>query len=205
MSHCSKFDMKFMDKRVLFSAMKNLDMKPENQIWAEYKSSLGKALDFNGTVVGRLLTGCGGDLRIFFTEENGAYVPHVESHKFSAGELEARAAGMIEKLRKEYARCSVDKLRQNILASGQSVTVIAEPETEPVSFIMEIGAGRKLVISLDEGGGVTEEVSGVAGRSCVDLTKAFEAMTAETAERNWTFEYDELVEDQVVQVLNLRR
>jgi hypothetical protein len=198
--------MKFKDKRILFSAMRNLDMKPENQVWESYKSSIGKLLSFNGEIIGRLLTGYCDGINIFFTEKEGVYTPNVESHVMQPEVLEERGKAVIEKLRKEYIRCSIEKLHQGIIASGQSATLICETSTDPVTFILEIGgSGKKLVVSLDDSGTVTEQVMGVAGRSCVDLTATFEAMAAENTVRDWTFEYDELVEDQLIQVFMLRR
>jgi hypothetical protein len=195
-----------MDKRVLFTAMRNLDMKPENQVWENYKSHLGKMLHFNGEVIGRLLTGYCDEINIFFTEEEGAYIPNVESSSLRPEEVEERGLTIIERLRKEYVKCSVEKLCQSIVASGQSAAVICELSAKPVTFTLEIGgSGKKLVVSLDDNGAVMEEVTGIAGRSCVDLTSVLEMMTAKTTNRNWTFEYDELVEDQVIQVLTLRR
>jgi hypothetical protein len=206
MSHCSKFDLKFKDKRVLFSAMRNLDMKPENQVWESYKSFIGKMLAINGEIIGRLLTGYSDGINIFFTEKEGVYTPNVESHVLQPEVLKERGRAIIEKLRKEYVKCSIEKLRQGIIASGQSVTLISETSADLTTFTLEIGgSGKKLVVSLDDSGGVTEQVTGVAGRSCVDLTAVFETMAAENTARNWTFEYDELVEDQLIQVLTLRR
>jgi hypothetical protein len=180
-------------------------MKPESQMWTEYASLLGKMLNFNGKVIGKLLTGYTDQINLFFIEKEGVLTPYIESHILSAEEVETRGKSIIKKLQREYVKCAVEKLQKGILMSGQSATMICETEKNATVYTLEIGgAGRRLIVSLDNEGVVSEQVTGVAGRSCVDLTMMFEGLSAQSVDREWTVEYSEVVEDQVIQVLNLR-
>ncbi len=204
MSHCSKFDIKFKDKHVLFKAMRNLNMKPENEVWASYKSTLGKLINFNGTIIGKLLTGEVNNINIFFTEENGYYSMNAESHKLTIKQLNEQSKNITKALQQEYVKCSLEKLQNSIMRSGETASIFCETNNTTDIYTLTIGStGRRFIVSVDNKGAISEEVHGVIGKSCVDLTSVFESCVADVINREWTVEYSETVEDQVVQVLNL--
>jgi hypothetical protein len=204
MSHASKFSITFRDKRTLFKAMKVLDLHPENQVWKSYASELSKAIGVNGIPLGKLLTGYENSLNIFFIEENSEFVPHVESAKLSDNEREQLGADLVRKLQQAYTQCALEKIQNSIISSGQSAHITRELLDSITIYTLAIGdGGKKLIVSIDAQGVINESVFGVSGRSCVDLAVMFEDMLTQSVERVWTHEYDEVIEDQIVQVLKL--
>lgn len=202
MSHCSSFDIKFRDKQVLFNAMRNLDMKPENRLWVEYKSQVLKKANLFPNIIGRLLTGYCNELNVFFVEENGIFSPVVESHQISGARLDSMSEIVIKQIQKEYVKCSLEKTQKSLMLSGLSSTMRSEINGEVETFYLEIGNGKRLVISID-GNKISENVEGVRGRSCVDFSSIFESLIGEKIERQWKTEYHEVIEDQELQVLRL--
>lgn len=204
MSHCSRFNINFKDKHILFKAMRNLNMNPENQVWSSYKSNLGKMIGFHGSVIGKLLTGTFNGINIFFTEESQCFVMNVESHKFSIDQLSQASKNIAQLLQKEYTKCSLEKLQRDIIRTGEFASLTKEVREESDIYILTIGtSGRKLIVLINKDGEVLEEVHGVTGKSCIDLTFAFESCITDTIQRQWAPEYNETIEDRVIQVLNL--
>ncbi len=202
MSHCSSFDLRFKDKQVLFKSMRNLGMNPENRLWAEYKSIIGKALNIGGSIQGRLLTGYYQNINIFFTEENGVLSPNVESHIMSAQQVNSAGQQIIGLIQKEYVKCAMEKMQKNIVASGLSATLSTETENGVTTHTLYVGNGKRFIVSV-QGELIREDVDGVVGKSCVDFSSIFETMVSESIQREWKAEYNEVVEDQELQVLRL--
>ncbi len=209
MSHCSTFDICFKDKRILYKALRNLKMEPENQIWSEYSSQfskmlLGKTLGMGGRIIGRLLTAKYGKINVFFMEEEKGLVPYFESHQLSEEELNNKSASISLMIQKQYLKCAVEKMAEEIVSLGGSarVTEASDKDVYSVTLSMDEGS-KKLIMNLDRYGIIKENVIGVAGKSCLDLTEKIESSLGINLKREWTYEYDTLVEDRVVQVLKL--
>ncbi|MCR5452934.1 MAG: DUF2997 domain-containing protein [Lachnospiraceae bacterium] len=202
MSHCSSFDLKFKDKQVLFKCMRNLGMCPENRLWEEYRSVIGKKLNIGANIKGRLLTGYYQDLNIFFTEDNDILVPNVESHVMTKEQVETMGKQVIGLIQKEYVKCSMEKMQKSIVASGLSANLTTNNENGLITYVLDIGNGKRFVVSIQEET-IREEVEGVIGRSCVDFSSVFETMVGESIQREWKVEYNEMLEDQELQVLRL--
>jgi len=204
MSHCSVFDVKFKDKHTLFKAMRNLNMHPENQVWATYKTTLGKKAGIGGAILGKLLTGVTGQINIFFTEENGVLIPNLESHSLAKSEIDNQGQYIVQILQKEYLKCSMEKLQKSINMSGQTASLYIEETYGSTTFTLLIEMGKKMIVTLNRNGFINESVTGVVGKSCVDLSKMLESLMTDSISRQWTEEYNEFLEDQAVQVLKLR-
>ena len=202
MSHCSSFDLKFKDKQVLFKSMRNLGMSPENRLWAEYKTVIGKTLGIGGNVMGRLLTGYYQNMNIFFIENNGALTPNVESHEMTREQVQIKGEQVIALIQKEYVKCAMEKMQKSIVATGLSANLSTNNEKGVITHILDVGNGKRFVVSV-QGESIREEVEGVVGRSCVDFSSVFETMVGENVQREWKVEYNEMVEDQELQVLRL--
>lgn len=198
--------MTFNDKRILFRAMRNLGLRPENRVWTEYQSQFRKRLNIGGDIIGKLLTGIKNNINVFFVETEQGLVPHFESHLISPSELELKGKELLAQLRLEYLRCAVRTLAELITDSGSDVTVSEEVGNSYTSFVVTIGATEKILrISINKEGNVEETVEGVLGRSCVDLTENLEnkLTTSSMLQRVWTHEYDAIVEDKQIQILRL--
>lgn len=204
MSHCSKFDVKFRDKHTLFKAMRNLEMNPENQLWESYKTTLGKAIGLNGEIIGKLLTGYCDNMNLFFVEENGEFVPNMESHKLLPHQIKIKGDKIIKSLQDEYVKCALDKLQTDLSQTGQYTRMQVENTETSTIYTLFIGdQGRKLVVSLDKSGVVSEQVQGFFGKSCADLTLVFEGCMTNEVQREWNVEQTEVLNGQKVQVLRL--
>lgn len=196
----------FTDKRLLFRALRQLGWKPENRIWAEYQSVIGKKLGVGGNIIGKLLTAVVGHVNIFFTESNEGLTPHFESSKLNPHDLQQQANHLLLVLKKEYLRCVVHEFASEIRNGGGYAAVNEEERNGVISFVVTIGdSSRNVTVSMEQDGTVREEVTGVAGRSCDALTKSLERRLSVSQDivRQWTHEYSEVVEDQVIQVLRL--
>jgi len=206
MSHHTSFPMKFADKRLLYRAMRNLDWKPENRVWMQYKNEFSKIIQIGGTEIGKLLTGTAGVIRIFFTETNDSFQANFESPRLSPQALESQAIKLLSILKTKYVQVAVEQLAADLRDRGISVNLEETEHEDYVSYVLAIhDTDRKIQISVDGQGNVEEHVEGVIGRSCADLTASLENMLGLTtgAERTWTHEYDSVIEDKVIQVLRL--
>ena len=204
--------MQFRDKQTLFKAMRNLDMRPENQVWASsnevcalYNSIFGKIISGLGaTASGKVLTGVAGKINVFFIEVNGALIPYAESFTLNQEEIAKQGKQVIEAIQREYLKCAMEKLQKSIVMTGQSTTLTSDSTGGIITHTLEIGSGKRFVVSINQDGLVNETVAGIIGKSCVDISKMVESLMTESVSREWTVEYSEVLEDQVVQVLNLR-
>lgn len=206
MSHCTSFSMTFLDKRILYRAMRNLGYSPENRVWVEYRNQFAKKLQVGENVIGKLLTGMVENLNLFFIETEKGLVPYFESDFLSPEELQHRGEQSLAALRSEYLRCAVHAMADQIRANGSEVTVTEESHLSQTSFVLTMNAANKtLRIAVDQDGQVEEQVEGVTGRSCIDFTANVESklMTNNAIQRVWTHEYDAMVEDQQIQILRL--
>ena len=98
----------------------------------------------------------------------------------------------------------MERLQSSIIRSGETASISCETINSADIYTLAIGStGRKFIVSVDNKGAISEEVHGVIGKSCADLTSVFESCVADVINREWTVEYSETVEDQVIQVLNL--
>jgi hypothetical protein len=207
MSHCTSFNMCFMDKRTLFKAMRNLGWQPENEVWIRYQSQIDKRLNINGNITGKLLTGEVDGINVFFIESRGGFIPHFESHIVAEGDLKIHGQKIISLLKREYVRCCVKDFVKAISESGVTATYWEESRGNTINYEIMIGETNKVLeISLDNQNIIQETVKGISGKSCIDLTGLLEQKLAdpENFNRSWTHEYNEIIEDQIVQVLKLR-
>lgn len=206
MSHCTRFNVSFVDKRSLFRAMKNLDLKPENKVWANYSSGFAKKVGIGGNIIGKLLTGSAHNLNVFFTESASGLVPCFESPVLLGDKLEQAGQSLLTSLRKEYVRCVV----QNYVSLIREQTPAEVFEIEHnglITFTITFGdiGEKKLRVSIDQNGAIEETVNGVLGRSCLDTVKFIEQKLSSEIQiqRQWTHEYNVELEDKVIQVLRL--
>ncbi|MBX4262351.1 DUF2997 domain-containing protein [Clostridium estertheticum] len=204
MSHCSTFDIYFRDKKVLYKALRNLNMSPENRIWEEYKNLFSKKIGIGGTIIGRLLTGRYNNINIFFIEKDENFIPYFESHKLTEEALNEYSAEISLIIQREYLKCTVNKLADKINSLGGNARVAEDSNEDSYSVTLIMDEGSKtLSLNLDRYGLVNESVVGVVGRSCVDLSKKIESAVGVNIHREWTYEYDTLIEDKLIQVLKI--
>jgi hypothetical protein len=204
MSHCSTFNIQFKDKKILYKALRNLDMKPENRIWGEYSNQFSKKLCIGGVIIGKLLTAYYNNINIFFIEKDDSFIPYFESHKFNEDVLNQYSFEISLMIQREYLKCAINKLSEEIVSLGGNAKVVEDVNEDYYSAMLIIDEGsKKLNFNLDKYGLINEKVVGVAGKSCVDLSEKIENVLGININRQWTFEYDTLVEDKLIQVLRI--
>ncbi len=209
MSHCTSFTMTFNDKRILYRAMRELDWNPENQVWSHYSNQFAKKLGIGGDIIGKLLTGYKNGINVFFIEQNGQFQPHVESHELSPEQLEYEGAQLLNELRSAYLKHTVEALADKIRMSGNYTSIQENIHADGITYTVSLGApGKTVQIGMNSEGQITEQVIGVQGSSCVDVTAGLEAkLYSATGQgtRQWTHEYHASVKDRQIQVLRLNQ
>lgn len=206
MSHCSTFEVHFKDKHLLFKALRNLDLHPENYMWAEYSSHFTKKLNIGGSVIGKLLTATYRDIHIFFTQDENGLQLNTESPNSSGQALEQAGNEIFLKIQREYMKCAVMQLANRISSLGGSTSVTENITESSYSIKLSLDAGIKnFTLDMNNAGLISERVSGVVGRSCTDLTQNVENLLSSNVNREWTYEYDTMLEDEEVQVLKLNQ
>lgn len=208
MSHCTVLEISFQDKRMLYRALRNEGLNPENRIWQSFDSELRKKWGLGGTDIGKLLTGTDGDVHIGFIETEDGLQPFVESPTLTGPRLEARAQQLVFRVQSAYLRCAVEEAVRTYREAGIAADVSEHVSSDGVSFTIQLGHGNKSITVTRRADGVVEErVQGVEGRSCTDATAVLERLLARPnqLERTWLPEYDAVVEDRMIQVLRLTR
>lgn len=206
MSHCTSFKMEFADKRILYRAMRNLNLKPESRVWAEYSSHFGKKLNFNGKIIGKLLTGTFEDINIFFTELDNRLIPNFESSSLLGEYLSKKSEILLYKIRKEYIKCAVNDFSDKLARLGISTQIQSETFGDIVSYTIRLGNyDKKYKVILNFDGDIEEKVEGISGQSCLNISKILENQlsSSEQFNRILTSEYEITVEDQVFQVFRV--
>lgn len=208
MSHCTTFPISFQNKRLLFRAMRNADLNPENRVWKAFHSDLQKKIGIGGEMLGKLLTGTRGDIHIVFMESEEGLQPFIESSSLSGAALERAGGELLFKVQTAYLRCAVEEVARQYQQSGISAVVKEEWTQDGLSFVISLGYSNKSVIVTQKADGTVEErVKGIAGKSCTTATEPIEKMLAQPKmlKRTWTPEYNTMVEDREIQVLRLPR
>jgi hypothetical protein len=209
MSHCSTFDIKFRDKHILFKAMRNLNLQPENRVWEQYRTILGKLvlgrLAIEEKSLGTLLTGYHNNINIFFLpQENGELKLSMESHALSTEQIKLNGQSLANALQTEYVKCALNQLQNSLIESGQSVRLETDEVSGNIIHTLYIGdQGKKLVVKLNTEGFVSEQVEGYVGKSCADLTSVLESAMTNDIQREWAPEQTDVLNNQEVQVLRL--
>lgn len=208
MSHCTTFQMVFRDKRLLFRAMRDMGLNPENVAWNVFGSDLQKRLGIGGQPLGKLLTGTRDDLNIIFMESEDGLQPSIESSELSGEELDAAGEQLLSEVQVAYLRCAVNAACKKYREAGLYAEVRENMTEEGVSFVLTFGAsGKSVTVTRNDDGMIEEKVQGVIGRSCTDATSVLETLLADaqgsTIQRTWTPAYQATVEDRELQVLRL--
>lgn len=210
MSHCTTYPMVFRDKRLLYRAMRELGLEPENQVWYLYDSEFQKSLGIGGESLGKLLTGTRDGLHLIIMETEEGLQPVVESGELSGEVLDREAARLLEDVQTAYLRCAVHQACKRYREAGLPAEVRETKTSDGVSFVLSFGTGGKSVtVTQNADGSIEERVNGVAGRSCLDATAELERllapMDAPGLQRTWTPAYQATVEDRELQVMKLTR
>lgn len=206
MSHSTTFNLVFNDKRSLFRAMRNLGLSPENRVWSEYSTYIGKVSGIGGNIIGRLLTGAKDNINIFFSETNEGLKPNFESHELTPEDLQVRSSKLLRDLKSEYLKVVVESMVDTIKDAGIEVSMSEETTDDHCSYMITLGnIDKALIVTMNEHGVIEEKVQGVLGTSCVDLTESIEQKltVSPILDRVWTHEYDVTIEDKQIQVLKL--
>lgn len=207
MSHCTSFKMEFADKRVLFKAMRNLNLRPENRVWAEYSSKFKKELKIDGNIIGKLLTGSYEKINIFFIESDNGLIPNFESSELSHDNLQHKSKQLLLKIKQEYIICAISNFGNKLRQSGISIYTEVENYNDTTSYTISIGGSdKKLKLSLNSDGEIEEVIQGITGDVCLNVSKILESQlsTSEHLSRILTPEYNITVEDRVLHVFRVR-
>ncbi|WP_410770365.1 DUF2997 domain-containing protein [Fontibacillus sp. BL9] len=210
MSHCTTFPMAFRDKRLLFRAMRDTGLEPENQVWNSYSTELQKKLGIGGESLGKLLTGTRDHLNLIILETEEGLQAFVESSELSGEALDLAGGQLLSEVQTAYLRCAVEQACKRYREAGLHAEAHESRTTEGASFVIRFGTGAKsITVTQTVDGLIEESVQGVAGSSCTDATAELERLLADSDvsafQRTWTPAYQATVEDRELQVLRLTR
>ncbi|WP_334072422.1 MULTISPECIES: DUF2997 domain-containing protein [Paenibacillus] len=208
MSHSTTFPLVFRDKRLLFRAMRDTGLEPENKVWYSFSTELQKKLGIGGESLGKLLTGRRGELHLIIVETEEGLQGVFESGNLSGEELDLAGEQLLSEVQTAYLRGAVNQVCRRYMEAGLHAEVRENKSPEGVSFVLSFGTGGKSVtVTQNNDGYIEEQVQGVAGRSCTVATAELERLLAGTnvssLKRTWTPAYQATVEDRELQVLKL--
>jgi len=210
MSHCTTYPMVFRDKRLLFRAMRETGLNPENRVWQSFGTEWQKKLGIGGEEIGKLLTGTRGRLHLIFMETEDGLQPVFECGSLSGEALEAAGKELLAEVQAAYLRCAVNEACRRYREAGLHAEVSESVTAEGPVFVLTFGtAGKSVTVTKRADGVIEERVQGVTGRSCTDATAVLERLlaspVASSLKRTWTPAYQATVEDRELQVLRLTR
>ncbi len=207
MSHCTSFPFAYCNETMIFDTARDMGLTTSTDAVLFYRTNLHKLADVSGGLTHghqeRSLVLTDGHINAFMVQVDGAYQMILESGTINE-EIEAEMAEFEQEFRFRYALKSVESLAESMRKSGVGTQIEATEDTILLRFGPSLERSVRVTLSPD--GLVEEEVSGVEGQSCTDLTERLEAMmAAATVELAtvWKPEYSTVVRDRVVQVLKL--
>jgi hypothetical protein len=163
-------------------------------------------LGIAGSGYWRAITAVDGHFTYFLVRRDEAYQLLIDKSTPVTERDRPVITGMERVFRQTYSRLALERVAEALEASGTSWRIVEETE----SIVLEFGPSytRSVRLTFGPGGVTEEEVSGVAGRACTDLTSMIEeVLTRESVELAtvWKPEYSQTVEDEVMQVLRLHQ
>ena len=207
MSHCTSFAFAYRDEQMAVRAFRRLGLQPSTEVIAEVSNALTKMLAPLGHVGKRqmrAIIAASRGYKYFLCNEGNEYKLFMEKHGIiSAADREAMAQ-MEAEFRLTYIGIALEDLGSELSKSGTLTRFSRETDSILLQFGPTLDRSIRLTMAAD--GTLQEDVSGVLGSSCENLTAQLESLlSSESAEltTQWKPEYSQTIDDEVVQVLRL--
>ena len=201
MSHCTRFSFQYVDKSIICKVFENLKMKYRNAIvktHGEFKWCADEHPDFYSYEEGKdALVAKSGGFNYFMEDLGGYYKLSIEKHDMNGNDRQY--AQMLEDaFRKEYIKISAQEVVYKMLSQGHNA-MLSETSKE-LTIMFGDTYEKSITIKYDnDSGNIIEDVKGVKGKSCVNLTEELENMLSSAdveLQTEWTHEYSETSYDE---------
>lgn len=189
MSHCTKFDFQYTNRKIIFNTFEALGLKCEHSLVASFSSVWEKKLGINATDQTPAIIAESNGFNYFMLNCGSHYELFIEKHNMTTEEARI-SKKMADEFQKAYLEETVKEAVKQLTASGQT----ALWEKDKNGYVIKFGAlyDKTIYVKLNGKKTVEEAVVGVKGPSCVSLTEAIENMLSSAeVELNseWTKEY----------------
>lgn len=210
MSHCTSFSFSYTDEELAVQAFHRLGLTPTTDVISEYGSDFSKSflslLGYAGQRQMRAIVAATESYQYFLCREGKAYRLYLEKEDEPTQSDLADMEDMEMAFRLTYIQIALERLAKTFEDRGTPTRLVQEED----AVILQFGPSfdRSIRITTTSDGFIEEEVAGVVGSSCADITAELEnLLSLETAElaTQWKPEYHQQIEDEVVQVLRLQQ
>lgn len=191
MSHCTKFDFQYVNRKIIFRTFEALGLKCEHSTVASFASDWEKRFEINAFDQTPAIVAEKDGFNYFMLNRGSYYELFIEKHNMTYDE-ERISKKMADEFKKMYIEETVKEVVKELNLSGNP----AVWEKNRDGFVIKFGQLYDKTISVKMNGKKTieEQVLGVKGTSCVSLTSAIEnLLSSDEVELNseWTEEYYE--------------
>lgn len=210
MSHCTSFSFSYKDEALAVKTFRRLGLPASTSVIAVYENDLAKSvlskIGYAGKRQMRAIVAASKGYNYFFCKEENEYKLLIEKDG-NLTELDKMTMVRMEtQFRLTYIQIALEQTAKKFENSGISAQLIREGN----ELVLQFGPSfeRSIRVTMLPNGEVKEEVIGVVGSACADLTSELEGLLSlETTEliTEWKPEYRQEIEDQVIQVLRLQR
>ena len=209
MSHCTSFLFSYQDEELAVKCFRRLGLEPSTQVIVDFGSHFAKSflseLGYLGERQRRAIVAASQCYQYFLCKEGSEYRLHIEKAEPITTTDQAVMKRMEFEFRFTYVTLALERLAERLEDSGTPWCLVREQN----SLVLRFGPAfaRSVKVTLQPNSeALEEEVSGVIGPSCTDLTSELEQLlSSETTEltTTWKPEYQQVIEDEIVQVLRL--
>lgn len=209
MSHCTTFQFSYVDEEAIVKAFGKMGLSPTTALVSFFSSDFSKKvlsiIGYMGNQQFRAICGQTTDkFNLFVCQmEEGSYKLLVERDTISAND-EVVMADLALSFQKAYISVAIDETIKRIDASGVPARVKETLQGFEVQFGPHYEYSIHVTFAGDE---ITEEVCGVKGDICTQLTETLESLlSSPTAElvTEWKPEYTVVHEEQTLQILSAK-
>ena len=207
MSHCTKFDFTYSDERTIVKAFGKLGVKCSTEMVCEFNSDMSKLiggkLGYLGNKQYRAIVGSINGYNLFLCKiADNQYELFIERPQaFDSESPEVKRIS--QQFKKAYIEVAVDDVVRKLSKANMPSEVISEESR----FVVKFGPMLEYSVSIVyNDNSIIEEVTGVKGEFCTRLTEDIENMLSHPdaeLSTEWKEEYNLMVEDLNIQVLNL--
>lgn len=209
MSHCTRFAFSYQDEALAVQCFRRLGLEPSTDVVCNYDSEFAKSflsrLGYAGSSQRRALIAAAHGYQYFLCKEGDEYKLYMEKPGALSGADIDAMRDMEAEFRLTYVQLALEQLAERLEAQGMPTRFVREQ----ASLTLQFGPAFDRAVKMTLAGGehIDEEVSGVSGPSCADLTAELEnLLSLESSEltTSWKTEYRQEIDDEVVQVLRLQ-
>lgn len=204
MSHCTKFDFAYTSEDAIVKTFRKMNINCSTDAVYEYYSAFGKILGRLGYAGHKQYRAICGEIEgghIFVCRvEQGKYELFVEHHGLTNSQEDMMIANQF---RDAYIEVAVDKVLKRLDLNAIKYEVHKHQNGLIVTFGPHLEYTLSVLIENDQ---IVEDVKGVKGDFCTQLTEDIEDVLSQPTtelKTEWKPEVEMQIEDEVLQVLSL--